>query len=91
MSKYVDDYTIRDQAEEMVTILEEAEQALTNFQIDLDTNKLMREELKWDYDDLAKSLSDALFNARALAEDANEVIDGEDDEDEDEDEKDEGV
>ena len=82
--RYVDEYAIRDQANELVVMLEEVERALTDFQIDLDTNKFMSDELKWDYDDLAKSVSDAVFNARALYEDADEAAESEDEEDEEE-------
>ena len=85
MSKYVDSETLVDQVNEIVSILEEAERALTEFQIDLDTNKNMSEELKWGYDDLAKSVSDALFDVHALYEDAEKAAQKDYDEDEEDD------
>lgn len=82
MNRYVDSETLVDQVNEIVSILEEVERALTEFQIDLDTNKHMSEELKWGYEDLAKSVSDALFDAQALYEDAEKAVEKEDEEDE---------
>lgn len=86
MNRYVDSETLVDQVNEIVSILEEAERALTEFQIDLDTNKYMSEELKWSYEDLAKSVSDTLFDARALYEDAEKAAEKDYDEEEEEEE-----